>query len=125
MSEVLTVVDLTERLSVEIERVNVPELALLDGALTSSAASVVASQVTGGIIAIVTQFLADNADLLPPKEAVLEAVNKAIDAALAKLDRPLVTRLISRTVKNLIANAVDSIYDAIMLPPSIDPRTEV
>jgi hypothetical protein len=122
MSEILSVDDVTEQLTDRISEINVPEPAVA-GSLGQTAAAMVASQVTGSILSVIAKFLADNADLLPPKEAVIAAADKAIDAALAKIDRPLLTSLISRTVKNAIAKAIDSIYDAILNPEP--PTTEV
>lgn len=118
MSQTLTPMAIEADLTDRIAAINIAEPLLVNGMLTQAAASVVVSQITGGIIATVTQFLADNADLLPPKEAVLEAVNKAIDAALAKINRPLITALISRTIKTMIANVISAAYDAILNPPT-------
>lgn len=123
MSENLSVDDVTEQLADQIAMISVPEPAISSGSIGQAAAAMVASQVTGSILSVIARFLADNADLLPPKEAVIAAADKAIDAALAKIGRPILTSLISRSVKAAIAKAVDSIYDAILNPEP--PATEV
>jgi hypothetical protein len=123
MSNTLSVDEVADQLAGRIGEISVPEPALGVGSLGQAAATMVASQVTGSILSIIAQFLADNSDLLPPKDAVLSAVNKAIDAALAKIDRPILTSLISRSIKAAIAKAVDSLYDAILNPQP--PTTEV
>jgi hypothetical protein len=82
--------------------------------------SAMTARVTGSILAAVAKFLAENSDFLPPKEAVLRAVNSAVDMALARLGRPWLTALISVPIKNMIEKAVDSMYDAIL-----NPQTQV
>jgi len=81
------------------------------------------ARVSASILSKVAQYLAANSELLPPKSAVLEAVDQAIDAALALVGRPLLTSLINRPIKAAIAKAVDSMYDAILNP--VPPATEV
>lgn len=106
-----------------ITDIDLPEPASEGGMLDGLSEMALVAQVKGSILAQVAKFLGDNAGLLPDKDAVIAAVNTAVDALLAAAGRPVLTRLIGPAVKKLITQSVESLYDSILNPAP--PRTEV
>lgn len=92
-----------------------------DGAEASVNESVLSARIAGGILGRFGDFLGDNADLLPPKETVLAAVEKAVDLAFAAIGRPFIASLIKPIVMQMILRAAGNMYDAVANPT----RTEV
>ena len=79
-------------------------------------APAVIARFSGNILAVIAEFLAENAEFLPSKETVISAANKAIDAALDQIGRPWLAALIGPAVKGTISRAVEALYDAIVPP---------
>ena len=125
MSDEMTPDECSNLLTHQLARIDIPAAAMFggEGSMAEEAEQSIVSQATGSILSVVAKFLGDNADLLPPKSAVLAAVDKAIDAALILIGRPILTSLISRPIKLMIAKIVESMYDAILNPAT--PTTEV
>lgn len=78
--------------------------------------------VKASVLSNFAQFLGEYRDLLPPKDAVLAALDRAIDKAFAALDRPFIASLLKPAAKRLILDAADKMYESIVNP---EPRTEV
>lgn len=78
------------------------------------------ARVKSDILSRFAEFLADYVDLLPPKDAVLEALAKSIDKVFNAIDRPFLTSLLGPAAKRLILDAAGKLYDSI-----VTPRTEV
>jgi len=78
-------------------------------------------QIQASVLSKFARFLADNADLMPSKEIVLEALSKAIDLAFTAFGRPVIAKLLKPIVKQQILVAASAMYDSIFN----SPRTEV
>lgn len=79
-------------------------------------------QIQASVLSKFARFLADNADLMPSKEIVLDALSKAIDLAFTAIGRPVIANLLKPIIKQQILAAAGAIYDSIF---SAEPRTEV
>jgi hypothetical protein len=98
-------------------------ITLAEAATESIAASIFSTrQIQASVLSKFARFLADNADLMPSKEIVLDALSKAIDLAFTALGRPVIANLLKPVVKQQILNAAGAMYDNIF---SAEPRTEV
>ena len=71
----------------------------------------IAQSVASSVLAKFLEFLRDNAGFLPPKETVLSALEKAIDAALIASGRPLLAGLLGPALKRLILEKAGEYYD--------------
>lgn len=60
-----------------------------------------------------SKFLADNPGLIPPRDAVLDAVDAAIHLVFTEINRPLIARLVSPPVKAWARQAVGQLYDSL------------
>lgn len=100
-------------LLIMIDQINLPEASVRDGSLGWMVGT---RQLQASILATFTQFLANNMDLLPPKESVLDWLSKAIDAAFTASKKPLLTAMLKPAVKTLILKAAGQLYDSLLTP---------
>lgn len=78
------------------------------------------ARIKSDILGRFAEFLADYVELLPPRDAVLEALSKSIDKVFTAVNRPFLTSLLGPAAKRLILDAAGKLYDSI-----VSPRTEV
>ncbi len=109
---------LANALAGRLESIQIPE-PLSDAPVDPAFAAVATMRIQASILGKLAEFLADHAELLPPKEAILAALSTAIDTAFAALGRPFIAGLIKPLVKQSILNAASAMYDSLL------NRTEV
>lgn len=108
---------LTNQLVVALSGINFIEPSLVPGtSIPANLERQILVHANADILSVITKFLRDNAELLPKKEAVISAVNSAVDAVLTATGRPVITALLKPAVKKLLADAVGALYDAILIP---------
>lgn len=102
---------LTERL----DSIELPEAAM-DGGPSNDGYAL--AQIQTSIIARFGEWIGDYTDLLPPKDVVLELLEKAIDAAMValKAKHPVLVRVFGPAAKVAIIRAASALYDSILNP---------
>ena len=93
-----------------------------EGPLSDVFVNAATARIKASVLSNFAEFLGDYSDLLPPKDAVLAALERAIDKAFDALNRPFIASLLKPAAKRLILDAADKLYESIINPV---PRTEV
>lgn len=113
--------NLVQELAIEFQSIEIAEPQYLEGFATV-AGELVERKITASILAKFAAFLADNADSLPTKDAVLDILSKAIDLAFTALNKPFITSILKPRVKAAILRAAGNLYVSIV---STTPAIEV